>query len=99
MPPKDYSSISNHLSENYSSTSFPRLNLLLKKYTDGEKDEEGSRREGTARVLKRFRNFIKASSVRFPSELELMQIARLLPDPVRPGAAFIPRPWLSAGQA
>jgi translation initiation factor eIF-2B subunit gamma len=73
VPPSFHSAISNHLAENYSSTSHPRLRIDLKRHTDGEKeeDEEGStsennhdmqsagRREGTARLLRRFRNHIK----------------------------------------
>lgn len=76
MPPSNYSALSNHLAENYSSAVYPRLNIILKKFTDGEKDDDdasasgsgvgaarasGSTTEGTARVLKRFRSYIKVS--------------------------------------
>ena len=51
---------------------YPRLKLKLKRHTDGEKDEDDlvsenasgetwkqeTRKEGTARILRRFRNWI-----------------------------------------
>lgn len=65
VPPSNYSALSNHLAENYSSALYPRLNIILKKFTDGERDEDDSSAsgssgsEGTARLLKRFRSYIK----------------------------------------
>jgi translation initiation factor eIF-2B subunit gamma len=72
VPPLFHASISDHLSEHYSLESHPRARISLKRNTDGEKeddDEEGRRdnapvvkgieREGTARLLRRFRGFIK----------------------------------------
>jgi translation initiation factor eIF-2B subunit gamma len=71
VPPAFYSAISNHLAENYSSSSHPKLRIDLKRHTDGEKDEDelasesaaeakaAGAREGTARLLRRFRGSIK----------------------------------------
>ena len=70
VPPSYYSAISNHLDEYYSVDSHPRLQLSLKRHTDGEKEEDDETsevshdqaaggREGTARLLRRFRNQIK----------------------------------------
>ena len=73
VPPAFYSAISNHLAENYSSSAYPKLRIDLKRHTDGEKDEDelasestqeakgAGVREGTARLLRRFRSSIKVS--------------------------------------
>jgi translation initiation factor eIF-2B subunit gamma len=77
VPPSNYSALSNHLAENYSSASYPRLNIVLKKFSDGERDEDdangsgagpggragNTETEGTARILKRFRSYIKVGPV------------------------------------
>lgn len=70
-----HTAITDHLSENYSNASHPRARIELKAYTEGERDEgdEGQRegrrrREGTARLLKRFKSYIR---VRFPSHMVL----------------------------
>jgi len=73
VPPVFYSAISNHLAENFASSSHPKLRIDLKRHTDGEKDEDeqasestletkaAGTREGTARLLRRFRSLIKVS--------------------------------------
>ena len=70
MPPIFHSSISDHLSENYSSSSHPRARIQIQRHTDGEREEEEDRNEGpgkaggpgiegTARLLRRFKNLIR----------------------------------------
>ncbi len=63
------------MSENYSISSHPRARIDLKRYNDGEREEDeerseitsmgigarGGRREGTARLLRRFKNSIRVS--------------------------------------
>lgn len=75
VPPAFHSSISNHLAENYSSATHSRARIDLKRYTDGEKDDDEDQsestgrgakdfanvKEGTARLLRRFRSHIKVS--------------------------------------
>lgn len=85
VPPAFYSAISNHLAENYSSSAYPKLRIDLKRHTDGEKDEDelasestqeakgAGVREGTARLLRRFRSSIKVSGdSKMPSVLNLI---------------------------
>ncbi|ORY27777.1 nucleotide-diphospho-sugar transferase [Naematelia encephala] len=83
VPPTFHSAISNHLSENYSSTSHPRARILLRRTTDGDKDEDDERsetggrngehgaidRDGTARLLRRFKNHIKGDFVLLPCDV------------------------------
>jgi translation initiation factor eIF-2B subunit gamma len=67
VPPAYYTPISNHISEYYSLINYPQARIEIKRYTDGEKDEDdeqgGMHSEGTARLLKRFRGYIKVSIV------------------------------------
>lgn len=92
VPPSNYSALSNHLAEHYSSASYPRLNIILKKFTDGERDEDDAsasgsgfktgvtETEGTARILKRFRSYIKVGYLRshWQVMIELTLICRLI---------------------
>ena len=74
VPPLFHAAISDHLSENYSDSTHARARIELKRHTDGEKDKEEmdaqrdeirggglGEREGTARLLRRFKNFIKVN--------------------------------------
>ena len=75
VPPSNSSALSNHLAENYSSALYPRLNIMLKKFTDGERDEDDSSAsgssgsEGTARLLKRFRSYIKVCRISLATDM------------------------------
>lgn len=66
VPPAYYTPISEHLLEKYSEITHPKARIQIKRYTDGEKEEEeeqgGVQSEGTARLLKRFRTYIKVCS-------------------------------------
>jgi len=74
--------MSEFLQQSYSSSSHPRARITLKSYTDGgddEDDEDGAaaaERVGTARLLKRFRSFIK---VRHALQRKLTLAVRLCP--------------------
>lgn len=69
MPPKDYTAITDHLDANFPRSTYPGVRISLKKHTDGEKDEEAAAlssdrliaRDGTARILRRMRQYIKVS--------------------------------------
>lgn len=64
VPPAYYTPISNHITQSYSLISHPKARIQIKRYTDGEDDEDdeaGMHSEGTARLLKRFRSYIKVS--------------------------------------
>lgn len=65
VPPAYYTPISNHITQFYSLVSHPKARIQIKRYTDGEDDEDdeagGMHSEGTARLLKRFRSYIKVS--------------------------------------
>jgi hypothetical protein len=66
VPPAYYTPISNHITQSYSLISHPKARIQIKRYTDGEDDEDdeaGMHSEGTARLLKRFRSYIKVSSI------------------------------------
>ncbi|CAD6573277.1 MAG: hypothetical protein TREMPRED_000764 [Tremellales sp. Tagirdzhanova-0007] len=82
VPPLFHAAISDHLSENYSDSTHARARIELKRHTDGEKDKEEmdaqrdeirggglGEREGTARLLRRFKNFIKTDFVLLPCDL------------------------------
>ena len=72
VPPQYHSSIADHLSENFSLVSHPRARIELRRTTEGEKDEDekesessgthkAGEREGTARILRRFKGYIRVS--------------------------------------
>ena len=72
VPPLSQAAISNHLNENYSTTTHPRARINLKQHDEYEdEDDEGDamnqgllvERDGTARLLKRFRRLITVSLV------------------------------------
>lgn len=68
MPPAYYTPISNHITEEYSMVTHPKARIVIKRHTDGEdeadEDQGGMQSEGTARLLKRFRSYIKVGSRR-----------------------------------
>lgn len=54
--------MSEYLQQSYTPASHPRAHITLKSYTDAsddEEDDDDEERPGTARMLKRFRTFIK----------------------------------------
>lgn len=63
VPPSAASAISEYLQLEYSSSSTSRQpSITLKSYEDGEEEEEGDEHvgvEGTARLLRSFRSYIK----------------------------------------
>lgn len=63
VPPAYYLSISDHISEHYSLIAYPRARIEIKRHGDGEEDEDEDQGPvqsvGTARLLKRFRSYIK----------------------------------------
>ena len=63
VPPAYYTPISNHITQFYSLVLHPKARIQIKRYTDGEDDEDdeagGMHSEGPARLLKRFRSYIK----------------------------------------
>lgn len=72
VPPIFHSAISDHLSENYLTSSHRRARIELRRHSDGEKEEDeeksestggavGLSREGTARLLRRFKSSIRVS--------------------------------------
>jgi hypothetical protein len=65
VPPAYYTPISNHISEHYSLITHAKARIEIKRHTDGEEDEDedqGTMQSvGTARLLKRFRSYIKVS--------------------------------------
>lgn len=78
VPPLSQAAISNHLNENYSITTHPRARINLKQHDeyDDEDDEADAmnqgllvERDGTARLLKRFRRFITTDFVLLPCDL------------------------------
>ncbi|KAK4689820.1 translation initiation factor eIF-2B subunit gamma, partial [Tremellales sp. Uapishka_1] len=78
-PPLAYSAVHHHLQEHYSVSTHPRARIDLKRLTDGEKDEDekesdidvskGGQKEGTARILRRFRAMIKSDFILLPCDL------------------------------
>ncbi|EIW65474.1 hypothetical protein TREMEDRAFT_72589 [Tremella mesenterica DSM 1558] len=78
VPPLFHSSISNHLNENYSTTTHPGARITLKQHDEGQ-DEDGEEprgessmameRDGTARLLKQFRHLIETDFVLLPCDI------------------------------
>lgn len=73
VPPAYYTPINDHLLEVYTNITHPKARIQIKRYTDGEDEEDeesgGMQSEGTARLLKRFRTYIKVRIRVTPSDL------------------------------
>ncbi|WVF69850.1 hypothetical protein IAT40_004631 [Kwoniella sp. CBS 6097] len=82
VPPSFYTSVAEHISEHYSMATHPKARIEIRRTTEGEKedDEEQSenthkgssgiiQREGTARLLRRFKNWIRSDFVLLPCDL------------------------------
>ncbi|OCF42328.1 translation initiation factor eIF-2B subunit gamma [Kwoniella heveanensis CBS 569] len=82
VPPPFYTSVAEHISEHYSMATHPKARIEIRRTTEGEKedDEEQSenthrassglvQREGTARLLRRFKNWIRTDFVLLPCDL------------------------------
>ncbi|WVQ97901.1 hypothetical protein IAU59_005018 [Kwoniella sp. CBS 9459] len=82
VPPPFYTSVAEHISEHYSMATHPKARIEIRRTTEGEKDDDeeqsevthkGSsaliQREGTARLLRRFKNWIRTDFVLLPCDL------------------------------
>ncbi|WWC87061.1 uncharacterized protein L201_001946 [Kwoniella dendrophila CBS 6074] len=79
VPPTFYTSVAEHVTEHYSMATHPNARIDIKRTSEGEKDddEESSElgnkgvngREGTARLLRRFKNWIRTDFVLLPCDL------------------------------
>ncbi|WVW78639.1 hypothetical protein I302_100599 [Kwoniella bestiolae CBS 10118] len=76
VPPTFYTSVAEHVTEHYSMATHPKARIDMKRTTEGEKDDEGDDesdvgggREGTARLLRRFKNWIRSDFVLLPCDL------------------------------
>ncbi|ODN81587.1 hypothetical protein L202_02000 [Cryptococcus amylolentus CBS 6039] len=65
--------IADHIAEAYSKSTHAKARIDLRKNTEGERDEEENEsfdgKDGTARILKRFRNLIKSDFVLLPCDI------------------------------
>ncbi|WRT64931.1 uncharacterized protein IL334_001871 [Kwoniella shivajii] len=83
VPPSSYTSVAEHVSEHYSMATHPRARIDIKRTSEGEKDDNDEdqiehnkkseglhvNREGTARLLRRFKNWIRTDFVLLPCDL------------------------------
>ncbi|KAK6903908.1 translation initiation factor eIF-2B subunit gamma [Kwoniella mangroviensis CBS 8886] len=80
VPPSFYTSLAEHVTEHYSMATHPKARIDIKRTTEGEKDDEGDEdselgvkggtgREGTARLVRRFKNWIRTDFVLLPCDL------------------------------
>ncbi|KAK8846815.1 hypothetical protein IAR55_005903 [Kwoniella newhampshirensis] len=82
VPSTFHSQVAEHVAEHYSMSTHPRARIDIRRPTEGEKDEDEEQsestgrvgaglggRDGTARLLKRFRNYIKTDFVLLPCDL------------------------------
>lgn len=109
VPPVFYGPISDHLAENFSSAIHPRARLNLKKHTDGEKEEEENdssgirdaftEREGTARLLRRFKNQIRVQCLWSGLDMCSDRIVRLHPSAMRHFSSSLFDSSIDSGQA
>lgn len=64
VPNTFHDQIADHIAEAYNKSTHSRVRINLRKNSEGERDEDegdSEEKDGTARILKRFRNFIKVS--------------------------------------
>ncbi|WWC67781.1 uncharacterized protein I206_101693 [Kwoniella pini CBS 10737] len=78
VPPSFYNSVAEHVTEHYSMATHSKARIDIKRTSEGEKDddEESSEinnkaggRDGTARILRRFKNWIRTDFVLLPCDL------------------------------
>ncbi|WVR04509.1 hypothetical protein IAU60_001513 [Kwoniella sp. DSM 27419] len=80
VPPSWYNSLAEHITEHYSMATHPRARIEIRRTTEGEKEDDEDQsdaaaargvvqREGTARLLRRFKNWIKTDFVLLPCDL------------------------------
>ncbi|WWD22125.1 hypothetical protein CI109_106614 [Kwoniella shandongensis] len=82
VPSTFHSQVAEHVAEHYSMSTHPRARIDIRRPTEGEKDDDEEQsestgragaglpgREGTARLLKRFRNYIKTDFILLPCDL------------------------------
>ncbi|WVQ84286.1 hypothetical protein IAT38_006438 [Cryptococcus sp. DSM 104549] len=76
VPPSFHAQIADHIAEYYSKSTHPRVRINLRRNTEGERDDDEEdvdrgmpQRDGTARILKRFRGLIKSDFVLLPCDI------------------------------
>ncbi|WVO12508.1 hypothetical protein L204_100108 [Cryptococcus depauperatus] len=76
VPNVFHGQIANHIAEAYNKSSYSRIRINLRRNTEGERDEDEndsekdlSQKDGTARILRRFRNFIKSDFLLLPCDI------------------------------
>ncbi|WWC59419.1 uncharacterized protein I303_101975 [Kwoniella dejecticola CBS 10117] len=78
VPPSFYNAVAEHVTEHYSMATHPRARIDIKRTSEGEKDDDDESseanskaggRDGTARLLRRFKNWIRTDFVLLPCDL------------------------------
>ncbi|OXH26893.1 translation initiation factor eIF-2B subunit gamma [Cryptococcus neoformans] len=72
VPNTFHDQIADHIAEAYNKSTHSRVQINLRKNSEGERDEDegdSEEKDGTARILKKFRNFIKSDFVLLPCDI------------------------------